>query len=136
MQPETTKQTSTPASLSMYERMGGEPVLREVVRDFVQRFYKDMIIGFFFTKIDQEQLLQREFEHASQRLGGPHTYQGRPIGPTHRPHRINAGQFNRRLWIVEQTLHKHDVPPDIIEYWLQEERKLFNSITQGRTCVD
>ncbi len=119
-----------------YERIGGEPALRRIVEQFVGRFYDDSIIGFFFTKIDRNRLIQHELEHASQHLGGPHTYQGRPIGSAHRPHRINAGQFHRRLWIVEQTLRDHHVDEEIIQAWLEQERKLFNAITQNRQCVE
>jgi hemoglobin len=134
----TAKSTTaaTPSVPTLYDRIGGESALREIVTRFVQRFQSDMIIGFFFAKVDPERLIQHEFEHASQHLGGPHTYQGRPIGSVHRPHRINAGQFHRRLWIVEQTLRTHLVDEDIIQAWLDHERKFFNTITQDRQCVE
>jgi hemoglobin len=125
---------ATPSPSSAFSRLGGEEKLRNIVRDFIQRVYRDPIIGFFFTKIDQAQLIEREYEYAAQHLGADIAYQGRPIGRTHRPHRINLGQFHRRLWILQKTLEDHLIPPDIAASWLERERLLVNAVTTGLDC--
>ncbi|MEM1007824.1 MAG: group 1 truncated hemoglobin [Myxococcota bacterium] len=121
-------------SSTPFERLGGETKLRVILSAFLDRVVHDMIIGFFFQNIDRAQLLEREFELASQHLGGPHRYQGRPLEKVHQPHRINTGQFHRRLWLLEQTLQRHQVDPDIIDEWLGRERKLLHVITTGKDC--
>lgn len=118
-----------------YERLGGEKVLAQIIRRFVDRVYEDMIIGFLFRGIDKEHLIAREIEFASLHLGGPHTYTGRGIRDAHQRHPINRGHFHRRLWILEQVLLEFGVESDIIEKWLHHNRVLELLVTDGSDCV-
>lgn len=118
-----------------YERMGGEEALAAAVGAFVDRFFADFIIGFLFVGKDRDRIVRHEIELASQHLGGPHRYQGRPIGEVHRPLRINRGQFRRRLAIVRTVLREHGVPDDVIDRWIATEQKLERVVTDGTDCA-
>lgn len=120
--------------LNDYERIGQEEGLRRIVTDFIQRVYNDSIIGFFFAQIDQAQLIEREIEFASRHLGGPHTYQGKPLAQAHQPHPINLGHFHRRIWLLEQTLKDHHVPDELIQRWLDHDRQLAPIVTNNTAC--
>jgi hemoglobin len=121
--------------MTPYETIGNEPALRAIVEDFINRVFEDRIIGFFFDKIDKATVIQRELELASKHLGGPHEYSGRPIGPVHRKHPINPGQFRRRLWLLEKTLQDHDVDEAIIESWLEHDRALEKAVVSADDCI-
>ena len=123
-------------SMSDYERLGGEAGLSRIVTAFIDTIRDDTIIGFFFERIDRDTLIEREIEFASQHLGGPHRYSGRPIGRVHRRHPINRGHFHRRLWCLETVLRKHDVDEDIIARWLSHSRGLESVVTDGSDCLD
>lgn len=118
-----------------YERIGGETGLRAIVEDFIGRVYGDLIIGFFFARIDKEQLIAHECAFAASHLGGPAQYEGRPLPAAHRPHPINSGHFHRRIWLLENTLRDHDVPDDVVTHWLDHNRRLERSIVSAGDCV-
>jgi len=65
--------------MTLYERMGGEPALRAVIDDFIDRVFDDILIGYLFVNADRARIKELEFQHASEFLGGPHEYEGRSL---------------------------------------------------------
>ncbi len=120
---------------SDFEKIGGKEGVERIIKQFVDRVYNDVIIGFFFREIEKENLMAREVEFASQHLGGPCQYTGRPIGAVHKKHPINKGHFHRRLWILKEVLMACDVPRDVQKRWLEHNRSLENAVTNGTDCV-
>jgi truncated hemoglobin YjbI len=55
---------------TLYEALGGEAKLRDVIDDFVERVFADIMIGFFFASADKARIKRFEFEHASALPGG------------------------------------------------------------------
>lgn len=118
-----------------FARIGGQEGLERIIHRFIQRVYDDMIIGFFFVRIDKENLIAREVEFAARHLGGPSQYSGRPIGVVHKKHPINRGHFHRRLWLLSEVLKEFKVPEDIQTSWLAHNRQLESMVTDGSDCV-
>jgi hemoglobin len=118
-----------------FERAGGEAVVRTVVDRFVARQFDDRIIGFLFVGKDRVRVSTHEYEHAAAALGGPVVYAGRPIGAVHRPLRINGGQFRRRLALLRQEIERAGVPVDVMEAWLDTQRRLERVVTDGTDCA-
>jgi hemoglobin len=114
---------------TLYERLGGERELRAVIDDFVDRVFGDLMIGFFFANADKDRIKQFEFQHASALLGGPATYQGRPLRQAHAAHPIRGGHFARRMQLLRQVLAAHGVPADVSEHWLAHDQALLGQIT-------
>lgn len=121
--------------MSDWDRLGGEPGVARIVDDFVARVARDFVIGFLFAGRDLARIARHEVEHASTHLGGPLGYTGTPIAPSHRAMRINAGQFRRRLAILRTVLAAHEAPEDVIERWIDHDRRLERVITDGTDCV-
>lgn len=121
--------------MSPYERAGGETVVRAVVDAFVDRAFDDRIIGFLFAGKDRDRVKRHEFEHAAGVLGAAIPYQGRPIAPLHKAMRINAGQFRRRLALLKQQIEAANVPSDVLELWLDGQRRMESAITDGTDCA-
>lgn len=120
---------TTETSGSLYERMGGEPALRAVIDDFVERVFDDIMIGYMFRDADRARIKELEFQHASEFLGGPHAYQGRPLRAAHARHRIMGGQFARRLQLLRQVFAAHAVPGDVQAAFLAHNEALRDQIT-------
>jgi hemoglobin len=116
--------------------MGGEPALRAVIEDFVDRVFSDIMIGFLFRDADRARIRALEFEHASEFLGGPLRYTGRPLRAAHARHRITGGQFARRIQLLRQVCSAHGVPPDVVEAWLAHNESLRGQVTDqpGSEC--
>jgi hemoglobin len=117
-----------------YARIGGAEGLERLVRAFVDRVFDDLIIGFHFIGRDRERIVRHEVEHAAGHLGGPPAYTGRPIARVHRPLPINRGHFRRRLALLRTVLREQEVPEDIIERWIEADRRLEEAVVDGTDC--
>ncbi|MBK8010584.1 MAG: group 1 truncated hemoglobin [Deltaproteobacteria bacterium] len=106
-----------PQDLSPFARLGGEPVLRTIIHEFVEAMCEDAMIGFFFVGVDRARLKTREYEFTAGFLGQPIPYTGRPIPEAHARHRILGGQFDRRSQILRTVLIKYEVPPEVQAIW-------------------
>ncbi len=127
--------TSERAGAALWDRLGGEPGARRLITAFVDRVFADPIIGFRFVGVDRDQLVTREMEHLSAILGGDLTYGGRPLPGVHRPHRINRGQFRRRLAIARTVGAELGVDPDVIAEWNRREGAMQSVITSDEDCI-
>ena len=103
---------------SLFDRIGGEARIRPIIREFVYQMVDDTMIGFFFHGVDRERLADLEYQFTAQFLGAKVAYEGRPIHSAHRRHRIMGGQFDRRRRILEETLLRHGIEPDLRCAWL------------------
>ena len=110
----------------------GEAQLRRVVDAFVDRITSDMMIGYFFQKVDKSRLKDLEFQFACTHLGGPSQYEGRPLQAAHGPHAIRGGHFNRRLRLLDTVLREQQVPAHIRDAWIEHNSQLRSLITRDR----
>jgi hemoglobin len=118
-------------SQTLFDAIGGEPALRQIVARFVDRLFDDPMIGFFFGRADKERIKDKEFEFAARHLGAPIEYTGRPLASAHAAHRIFEGQFMRRLQILRETLVEFGVPEAVREHWLSHTLALKDSVVRG-----
>lgn len=118
--------------MSLFEQLGGEPALRAIIDDFVDRCFEDAMIGFLFARADRDRIKRFEYEHAASHLGGPIEYAGRPLDQAHRPHRIFGGQFARRRQILIDTLRDHGAPREVIDAWIAHQDSLRGLITKDQ----
>ena len=116
--------------MTHFERLGGEPVLRQVISRFVDRVFDDPMIGFFFRHARREHIKELEYQHAAQFLGAPVVYRGRSLDVAHSKHRIMGGQFARRMQILREVLDEYAVPADIQAAWLDHNESLRSLITR------
>ena len=116
--------------MSLFEQLGGEPKLRAIVDDFVDRCFDDMMIGFLFARAERDRIKRFEYQHAAKHLGAPVEYSGRALDEVHRPHRIFGGQFDRRRQILIETLRDHDTPDEVVRAWISHQDSLRSLITR------
>jgi hemoglobin len=117
-----------PAS-SLFEKLGGEPKLREIIDTFIDRVFEDRMIGFFFGNADRERIKEFEYQLSAGFLGAPVKYQGRPLDQVHAKHPIMGGHFARRRQILRETLEFYQVPEEIMRAWLEHTDALRSLIT-------
>lgn len=116
--------------MSLFDQLGGEPKLRAIVDDFIDRCFDDTMIGFMFARANRDRIKRFEYQHAAKNLGAPVQYEGRPLDDAHRPHRIFGGQFDRRRQILIETLRDHQVPQAIVDVWISHQDLLRPLITK------
>jgi hemoglobin len=122
-------QNRVSASPAAFDQLGGEPGLRRIIGDFIDRVFADRMIGFFFRHADKERIKEMEYQLAAEFLGGAAPYRGRPLDQVHRRHPIMGGHFARRKQILKETLDSHGVPEAIQSVWLQHTENLRSLIT-------
>ena len=115
---------------TLYEELGGEPRLREIIDTFIDRVFEDRMIGFFFRNADKKRIKEMEFQLTARFLGADVEYQGRPLDEVHARHPIMGGQFARRLQILKETLERYGVPARIRDAWLEHTERLRPLITR------
>jgi hemoglobin len=123
-------------SQTLYEQIGGERKLREIIDVFIDRVFADRMIGFFFRNADKTRIKELEYQLTAEFLGADIRYQGRPLDHAHAKHPIMGGQFARRMQILKETLEDFKVPQAIREAWLQHNESLRKLITSdsGSDC--
>lgn len=121
---------------SLYEELGGEVKLRQIIDTFIDRVFEDRMIGFFFRNADKRRIKEMEFQLTARFLGADVEYQGRPLDEVHARHPIMGGQFARRLQILRETLEHYKVPKHIRDAWIEHTEGLRPLITRdaGSDC--
>jgi hemoglobin len=117
--------------VSLYDDLGGEPVLRRIVDRLVDRLFSDAMIGFFFARASKDRIKDKEFEFAAEHLGGGVAYTGRPLTAAHSAHQIFDGQFLRRLQILKETLDEFGVPEPVRKHWIEHTLSQRSLLVQG-----
>lgn len=114
---------------SLFEQLGGELKLRQIIGTFIDRVFADRMIGFFFGKADKERIKEMEYQLAAHFLGANVEYRGRPLDRAHSRHPIMGGHFARRKQILKETLESYEVADNIKEAWLKHTEDLRPLIT-------
>jgi hemoglobin len=70
-------------TLSLYERIGGEPAVMAAVDLFYAKIMKDEVTRPFFDGLDMPAQVQKQIAFMSRALGGPVEYQGRNLRTAH-----------------------------------------------------
>jgi len=70
-------------TLTLYEKIGGQPVVVQIVDDFYKRVLADDTINHFFANTDMEKQRRHQTAFISHALGGPNQYTGRSMEKAH-----------------------------------------------------
>jgi hemoglobin len=88
--------TDTPTTPdSHYDRVGGQPAIREVVEQFYARVLADEDLAPYFVDADVTQVKRHQVLLLSQVLGGPAEYDGRDLGEAHRGLGITSDHYDK-----------------------------------------
>lgn len=103
----------------LYDRLGGENVVRAVVEDFVARAAADPAVNFTragtanaweATPANLDRLKQRLVEFVVTVAGGPIQYQGKDMVTAHKGMAIRGGEFDALAAHVGAALETNNVP--------------------------
>jgi len=121
---------------SLFEKMGGEETVRQIIDTFVDRVFEDRMIGFFFRDANRARIKQMEYQLIAKFLGADVQYHGKPLQLAHGKHPIMGGHFARRRQILKDTLEFYKVTGPIIGVWLEHTDRLRPLITaqSGSGC--
>ena len=106
----TTTGGTPPAGDTLYARLGGEPVVKAVVKDFVEEeVLKDNRINAFFKGVDGAHLEQMLFEQICGATGGGCTYSGKDMKTAHMNMGVADADFTALVEDLTKSLDKFKV---------------------------
>ena len=94
---------------SLYDRIGGEPVVRAVTEDIWNNHSKNPIVNNRFANSDATYVKQKVFEIIVATTGGPIEYQGKDMTVAHTGMNISDMEFNAVVDDVLKAFEMHDV---------------------------
>ena len=100
------------APLSLYDRIGGETMIANLIPAFYERVLADEVLSPFFSRVPLDKLhaLQREF--FAMATGGPIQYTGRPLSHVHQGMGIKGHHFARFAGHLLETLRALNTSED------------------------
>lgn len=120
--------------MDLYEKIG-EEFISQAIREFYKRVFVDPMIGYFFFKSDQEQLIQKQILFVCSMLGSTeHSYSGLPLQKAHGSLNIRPAHFMRRQQILKEVLADLDLAENLSAEWLKREKKLKSLIVKASSC--
>ena len=117
--------------MSLYDDLGGEPVLRAVLRTLYDRLFDDRMVGFLFAGKDKERLIEHQLWFTARFLGGPSRYEGKSIPDAHAALPLLKGHFDRRHHLLKQALAEHAVPEHVSAEWLRIDESLRSAVLKS-----
>lgn len=95
---------------SLYERLGGQPAIEAVVKDFGGRVLADKRVNKKFARSDANRLIKNLIDFVCVATGGPCTYTGKSMKEAHKHMAVTTGEFNALADDLVATLNKFKVP--------------------------
>ena len=95
---------------SLYERLGGQPAIEAVVKDFAGKVLADTRINKKFAKSDPGRLVKNLTDFVCKATGGPCTYTGRDMKTAHKNMAVTNGEFTALVEDLTATLDQFKVP--------------------------
>src|SRR6186713_2316909 len=106
-------------TLSLYERIGGEPAIMAAVDLFYAKIMKDDVTRPFFEGLDMNAQVQKQIAFMSRALGGPVEYQGRNLRAAHErlvgEKGLGDQHFDAVATHLRSTLEELGVAKDIVD---------------------
>jgi hemoglobin len=105
---------TTGATVSDYDAIGGGPAVSAVVNDFYVRVLADPRLAPYFEGVDMARLKRHQVLLVSQVLGGPDSYDGRPLAEAHEGLGIDHEDFAAVAGHLTAAMKEAGVPDDIV----------------------
>lgn len=99
---------------SIYEQIGGESVLRDVVGYFYRMVLNDQRLAPFFADTDLDRLRDRQLAFLSAALGGPGPYVGASMRQVHSGRHIRLVHFTLATGYLANALGAAGIPLHLI----------------------
>jgi truncated hemoglobin YjbI len=111
-----------------YESIGGEAKVRQVLSSLYDALFADPMVGFLFEGKDKRHIVEQQVIFTCSFLGGPQRYMGKSLPAAHAGLPLLPGHFDRRHWLLRETLVAHGVPDDVRRVWLDIDEGLRSSV--------
>jgi|SRR3954469_9470821 hemoglobin len=105
----------TATAPSLYDTLGGETGLGEIVRKLYARLLDDPTTKDYFDGVDMDRQADRLAAWLSGPLGGPNVYDGPSLRATHAGMGVTDVAFDSTSTHLVAILHERGIPADAID---------------------
>lgn len=102
------------ATISHYDRLGGVDAIRAAVDALYERILRDDDLAPYFAGVDLARVKRHQVLLLCSLLGGPETYDGRPLDEAHHGLGVTSTDFDRVVAHVEAVLEAAGAPAGTI----------------------
>ena len=114
---------------TLYDRIGGQLAIRELLHDFYDSVLADPELEPFFRKTSMEKLRRMQQEFFSTALDGPITYTGRPLSQVHHGRGITKHHFALFIGHLLNTIERRGINEQDVQYIIGRISTYANEIT-------
>lgn len=120
------------ALAGVFQSVGSEEKLFQMMRKFYQRMSEDILLLHFFTGRDLDAIAKKQTEFLLKAMGVSASYNGKPPAQAHDEiPEILEGHFNRRLVVLEQILREFGLSQNEIDLWISFENAFKSQIVKS-----
>ena len=101
-------------SISIYNRLGGEPAMDAAVDIFYRKVLADSRISSFFDDVDMDRQRAKQKAFLSFAFGGPNAYSGKDMRAAHARMNLTEAHFDAVMEHLGATLTELGVPADLL----------------------
>ncbi len=119
---------------TLYQKLGGYDAVSAVAKDLATRLVKDPQLGVYFKGLntqDKLRLINRLTDFLCNATGGPCIYTGRDMRTAHEGLGITDNDWDRFVYLAQETFNKYNIPSDLQNQLLQALGSLKPAIVQG-----
>jgi hemoglobin len=102
------------AKVTLFDRIGGQDGIRNLVDDFYERVLADPKLGPFFENTPMERLRNMQYEFFAAALDGPSNYKGKQLSYVHFGRGIGREHFGRFIDRLFDTLKSYELDDDTL----------------------
>lgn len=115
---------------TLYESVGGMPVLDKVHKIFYGKVYAHEWLGQYFVGHDQSSIEHRQSLFMAEKMGGDVQYFGKAPAMAHRHMFISQELFDLRHHLLEQSLEEAGVVGESARRWLAIDAAFYKLIVK------
>ena len=97
---------------TLYDKLGGQPVVEKIVADLHKRILTDNVLNPFFANTDMEKLGRHQIAFFSQIFEGPNQYTGRPMEKTHTGMNLQQQHFDAIVKHLTESMAVNGASPE------------------------
>ncbi|OKH36319.1 group 1 truncated hemoglobin [Calothrix sp. HK-06] len=116
------------ATTALYDKLGGQCAVEEIVDDFYNRVLTDDTVNKFFAHTDMQKQRHHQAAFISYALGGPEHYTGRSMEKAHTGLNLQPEHFNVIVQHLDKALAAHGVSSEDVQAVLSRVATLKESI--------
>jgi hemoglobin len=95
---------------SLYDQLGGRPMIQRIVNDAVNNVFADRRIAHYFVEAEISVLKVQVTDQICELTGGPCKYKSRSMEKAHDGHNITDAAFGAFVEDFQAAVRKHGIP--------------------------